>query len=95
MQTKPILKSGLDKVVKQTTSSPRDEAFRKDIRRLYGSRCAICGISLKSPDGKPEIQSAHIYPKELDRSDDLRNGICLCDMHHWRLIQDGYVLKIT
>jgi hypothetical protein len=83
METNPVLKSGLSKVVKQTTSSPRDEAFRKDIRRIYGSRCAICGISLVTPDGRQEAQSAHIYPKEFDGSDDLRNGICLCHMHHW------------
>jgi len=79
----PVLKSGLGKVVQQTRSSPRDEGFRKGIRRIYGTRCAICGISLKSLKDKPETQSAHIYPKELDGSDDLRNGICLCHMHHW------------
>ena len=36
-----------------------------------------------APDGRQEAQSAHIYPKEFDGSDDLRNGICLCHMHHW------------
>ena len=45
----------------------------------------MCGSSLRSPDGRPEVQSAHIYPKRLDGSDDARNGICLCRRHHWAL----------
>lgn len=35
--------------------------------------------------GSAEVQSAHIYPKRLDGSDDARNGICLCRRHHWAL----------
>lgn len=83
MKNRPELTSGQGKIAKQTMSSPRDEAFRRDVRRLYGSRCAICGIGLVSPDGKYEVQSAHIYPKERDGKDDVRNGICLCRSHHW------------
>jgi putative restriction endonuclease len=31
------------------------------------------------------VQSAHIYPKRLDGSDDVRNGISLCRRHHWAM----------
>src|SRR5262249_16488993 len=40
-------------------------------------------LSLHSPDGHSEVQAAHIYPKAKKGSDDLRNGICLCRLHHW------------
>ncbi len=33
--------------------------------------------------GNPEIDAAHIFPKEKDGKDDLRNGIALCKFHHW------------
>jgi len=64
---------------------PRDAAFRIEVKRAYGFRCAICGTSLQGPKGHYEVQSAHIYPKSEDGSDDLRNGLCVCRMHHWAL----------
>ncbi len=81
----PELTEGLDRHLTQTTAMPRSAAFEIYIKKLYDYRCAICGSSLRSPDGKPEVQSAHIYPKRLDGSDDPRNGICLCRRHHWAL----------
>jgi putative restriction endonuclease len=61
----------------------RSKAFRIGIRKLYRSSCCFCGMSVVSPEGEPEAQSAHIYPKEKGGSDDFRNGICLCRFHHW------------
>ena len=69
-------------VVRKT---PRSEAFRRDIRKLYGGRCAICDLGVEGPKGEPEVQSAHIYPRSRNGKDDLRNGISLCRMHHWAL----------
>lgn len=77
----PQLKEGAGKEVKKVTA--RSAAFRIDIKRLYAFRCAVCGSGLVSPDDKPAVESAHIYPKEHDGSDDYRNGVCLCLMHHW------------
>jgi hypothetical protein len=71
---------------KQTISmklTPRDEAFRLGIRMLYDNSCAVCSSRLLTPDGKAEVESAHIYPKSCNGSDDLRNGISLCRIHHW------------
>ena len=64
---------------------PRSEAFRLWIRDLYGGRCAVCNLGVQGPEGQPEVQSAHIYPRHKNGRDDLRNGICLCRMHHWAL----------
>lgn len=83
INTTPHLTSGLGKVTKQSKSPPREEAFRRVVRRLYGAKCAVCSTGLKDRNGQHEVQSAHIFPKELDGTDDVRNGICLCRMHHW------------
>jgi len=61
----------------------RDQAFRKLVKQYYNYQCAVCGQNLKSPDGLPAVHAAHIFPKEKLGSDDLRNGICLCFLHHW------------
>jgi len=82
--SKPLeLTEGLARRMQVIQARPRRAAFRIAVKRLYGNRCAVCGSSLFAPDGEPEVESAHIYPKELDGSDDVRNGICLCRQHHW------------
>jgi len=61
----------------------RDAAFTELVREAYDEQCAVCGSDRESPDGNPEVEAAHIYPKHLGGSDDLRNGIALCKLHHW------------
>jgi predicted RNA-binding protein len=61
----------------------RNHIFRREIRRLYNCSCAVCGKSRFTNSKYPEVESAHIYPKEKNGSDDLRNGIALCRLHHW------------
>ena len=61
----------------------RDTAFTKLVRDTYDYQCAVCGSSRESPDGNPEVEAAHIYPKHEGGSDDPRNGIALCKLHHW------------
>ena len=61
----------------------RDAAFTQLVREAYDTQCAICGSERESPDGNPEVEAAHIYPKREGGSDDVRNGIALCKLHHW------------
>jgi putative restriction endonuclease len=61
----------------------RDAAFTQPVRDAYNKQCAICGSKRESPDGDPEVEAAHIYPKSENGSDDIRNGIALCKLHHW------------
>jgi putative restriction endonuclease len=63
----------------------RDAAFAMAVKRLYGNRCAICGVGAIGPRGQTEVEAAHFYPKALNGSDDVRNGICLCRRHHWAI----------
>lgn len=63
--------------------TPRDAAFRAQIKLIYGERCAVCGSNRHSPDGNPEVESAHIYPRSMNGSDVTQNGLSLCKLHHW------------
>jgi putative restriction endonuclease len=96
----PKLREGLKRQTTRTTAMLRSAAFEIGVKRLYGFRCAICGSGLRTPNGKPEVQSAHIYPKGRDGSDDVRNGICLCRRHHWAMdagwisIADDYTILV-
>ncbi|WP_435067589.1 HNH endonuclease [Haloplanus sp. C73] len=61
----------------------RDTAFSELVRQAYDKTCAICGSSRETPNGNPEVEAAHIYPKQERGADDVRNGIALCKLHHW------------
>jgi hypothetical protein len=61
----------------------RDAAFRAAVRDAYDDRCAVCGSGRMSPAGNPEIEAAHIYPKNMNGRDHVQNGIGLCKLHHW------------
>lgn len=89
----PRLTEGLDRTTAQITARPRNAAFALAVKRLYGYRCAMCDSSLQAPNGVAEVQAAHIFPKARDGSDDVRNGICLCRLHHWAF--DGGWLAIS
>jgi len=61
----------------------RAVAFREKVREIYNYSCAVCGKKRFSRLNHPEVESSHIFPKEKNGSDDLRNGIALCRFHHW------------
>lgn len=61
----------------------RSAAFRRKVRSVYDYACAICGSQRRSPTGNPEIEAAHIYPKNQGGRDIVPNGIGLCKLHHW------------
>jgi putative restriction endonuclease len=63
LEQDPELQEGLDRQTTQIHARPRSAAFEIGVKRLYGFRCAICGSGLRTPGGKPEVQSAHIYPR--------------------------------
>jgi putative restriction endonuclease len=78
----------------------RDAAFTAVVREAYNETCAICGSKRESPAGTPEVEASHIYPKRKDGSDDPRNGIALCKLHHWAFdtgwlsISDDYTILV-
>jgi hypothetical protein len=51
--------------------------------KQYNYACAVCNFRLSTPDNVYEIQAAHIIPRSKRGTDDPRNGIGLCGIHHW------------
>src|SRR6266496_904566 len=55
----------------------RDVSFRKRVLTAYSFHCAVCGIQLKL------VEAAHIIPVNHDNgTDETRNGLALCALHH-------------
>ena len=53
------------------------QRFKFLVLKRYGPCCAICGI-----DVPQLLDAAHIVPKEKGGTDDPRNGLVLCALHH-------------
>lgn len=66
-----------------TDRAYRDAAFERMVKRAYGGRCAISGLSLRNGGGRPEVQAAHIRPVARDGPDVVRNGLALSGTLHW------------
>jgi hypothetical protein len=61
----------------------RQLAFRTLVLSKQGQRCALCDLAIPAA-----LDAAHVVPKEHDGSDDFRNGLALCAVHH-RLFDAG------
>lgn len=79
----PNLTEEADIIETKFNRKKRDEEFRVKIKEIYNCSCAICGKRRFSANNNPEVESAHIFPKKKNGSDDLRNGLALCKLHHW------------
>jgi hypothetical protein len=62
----------------------RDAGFRIAVLSRYGTQCAVCGIKVVDL-----LDAAHLVPKSERGSDDPRNGLVLCSLHH-RALDRGY-----
>lgn len=61
----------------------RDTAVTREVKRLYGFRCQVCGDRVETPTG-PYAEAAHVTPlgRPHDGPDVLANVLCLCPTHH-------------
>lgn len=61
----------------------RDTAVTREVKRLHGYRCQMCGDRVETPSG-PYAEAAHIRPlgRPHDGPDTLANVLCLCPTHH-------------
>jgi len=67
----------------ETKRAQRDNQFQEKIKEAYNQSCAVCGSQRRTPDGRPEVEAAHIRPVSKDGRDTITNGIALCKLHHW------------
>lgn len=65
------------------TRTARDATFGRIVRRAYGGRCAISGLTLRNGGGRAEVQAAHIRPVAHGGPDIVRNGLALSGTLHW------------
>lgn len=99
LDSKPELTEDSEKFT-ESRRRARDHAFTELVKNVYNYTCAICGKCRETPAGNPEVEAAHIYPKREGGSDDVRNGIALCKLHHWAFdsgwfsISDGYDILV-
>jgi len=61
----------------------RDQKFRKRVKKVYDDTCAVCGSQRRTPDGRPEVEAAHIKRAGDHGPDKIKNAIALCKLHHW------------
>ena len=67
-----------DRVLRTSNSPRRNPIFRFNVLKRYGSKCAVCSMTIDNL-----LSAAHIVPKGSSYSnDDPRNGIVLCHNHH-------------
>jgi putative restriction endonuclease len=78
----------------------RARVFRERVRKLYDFSCSVCGRIRYTRSEKPEVEASHIYPRRNNGSNEERNGIALCKLHHWAFdnglfsIKDDYSIII-
>jgi len=65
------------------STRPGQTDFRFKVIKRYGPSCGVCSMDLL-----PVLDAAHLKPKELNGSDDPRNGLVLCATHH-RAFENG------
>lgn len=78
-----ILQQGRERTDTRQFRLARSAAFRERIRSEYSGRCAVSGITMKTPSGLWEVESAHVVPLHEGGPDDFRNGLALSRTLHW------------
>jgi hypothetical protein len=71
------LEASAGRVTREVSAAPGQQRFKFRVLQRYGARCALCGMDV------PELlDAAHIRPRRKRGSDDPRNGLVLCALHH-------------
>ncbi|MCL3996579.1 YDG/SRA domain-containing protein [Streptomyces lavenduligriseus] len=72
----------------------RDNAVIRNVKRLHGGECQVCGLRLLGPNGKPYSEGAHIRPLgKPHRGPDVEpNVLCLCPNCHVGLDIGAFVI---
>jgi predicted restriction endonuclease len=89
-----------DRAVYQISRQKRDAAFSGIVLDNYGHTCAVTGQRFHSAS-HTEADGAHIIGKEVQGTDDPRNGVALSKTAHWAFdrgiftISDQYEVVIN
>ncbi|NHX41951.1 MULTISPECIES: HNH endonuclease [Haloarcula] len=92
--------SDFERSYTEAKRAQRDSQFQEDVKEVYNQTCAVCGSDRMTPDGRPEVEAAHIRPVSEGGRDVITNGIALCRLHHWAFdndwisIDDDYTVTV-
>ena len=76
--------SSLQSLAPTESENPiRRAGFRQAIMRIYDYTCVVCQLYVLTLDGESVTEAAHIIPFNISGNNDVRNGISLCQLHHW------------
>jgi putative restriction endonuclease len=81
------LKGGPQTAMAVVPARPGQAKFKFDVFAFYGAACVACGISF---DGL--LDAAHLCDKRNGGSDDPRNGLVLCALHHRALDRNYWAI---
>lgn len=82
-QVKHAFTSGENFIPFRANMKIRKVAFRRAIMSIYDYTCAVCQLHIMTLDSVSVTEAAHIIPFSVSGNDDVRNGISLCQLHHW------------
>jgi hypothetical protein len=68
---------GLVSHLREVKEREAQHRFRKNLFEIYRTECAFCDF-----DVPVALEAAHIIPKHENGTDDPRNGLILCAVHH-------------
>jgi putative restriction endonuclease len=72
-----VLQAEIKRSRRSVVKRPNQQRFKFAVLKLYGPACAVCGL-----DVTDLLQAAHLRGKAEGGSDDPRNGLVLCALHH-------------
>jgi putative restriction endonuclease len=72
-----VLHSEITRSSRSVVARPNQQRFRFAVLKLYGPACAVCDLAVTDL-----LQAAHLRGKAEGGSDDPRNGLVLCALHH-------------
>jgi hypothetical protein len=82
------LKVAAPKETYEVTKRPTQAAFRIAVVRRYGAQCAVCEIAVIDL-----LDAAHLVSKAEEGSDDPRNGLPLCALHHRAFDKELFTIR--
>jgi putative restriction endonuclease len=75
-----VLESKITRSRRSVVDRPNQQRFKFAVLKLYGPVCAVCDLAVTNL-----LQAAHLRGKAEGGSDDPRNGLVLCALHHLAL----------
>lgn len=72
-----VLETEITRTNRSVVNRPNQQRFKFAVLKLYGPACAVCDLAITEL-----LQAAHLRRKAEGGSDDPRNGLVLCALHH-------------